>query len=463
MPVYKEYSTEQYIAFLKHPFAYNFGMSKEKTIDWYVQKCADSIRSDYHVTHETMKNTYLPTVEKMLGGYFMFFAISVQEGGGAGNWINHWGVDTGSTPLECLEDDCNYVLQQCSTQQDYVCLSAHEVLGGAQAVEDHPGAIMKAYSQMKVGSLGRYYMTATLAGNSWVWCTNWSLANQGPVPGVYYGNPYDAIIDVVKSAGADPFGSGGTNAGSSPTPGDAPKPKDPAKKTVHKARTITPGRIYLNNATPIKLTDNLKFTRFKNFLTLNYVYDADNPNNQREEVANNTQVDQSDDKSNNNDKVKKFLKRLKSIYSKQFVYSNNRPAPNLSLNNYTDCSGFVGWVIQDVYPTIWANGYVNTGTIYAGMMAGGSKRVFFTSDGRPAFRTFLPKLQTGDIVLMGDQSNFGAGNSMHVGIMYGNGANAPFANQNGTDTNWTQSITQTLNGYDYVGLYQPYWAVMRVN
>ncbi|MCO6560241.1 MAG: hypothetical protein J6574_03935 [Gilliamella sp.] len=460
MTLYKKYTNEQYVKFLQHPFASNFGKSKEDTINWFVANCAASIKRDYNVTYNTVKNTYLPTVEYMLGGYFMFFAICVNEGGGAGNWINHFGRDTSSTPLGCLKDDCEYILKQCNNQQSYVCLSAVEVMGGAHATEDNPGAIMQAYKTMKTGSLGRYYMTATLAGNSWVWCTQWSLRNQGPrPPAVYYNNPYDVIIDLIKKAGADPFGDVAP-ANPNPIAGNPKPPKDPDAKKEYKAKTITPGLIYLNNSNPVKLNDNIKFTRFKNFISLQYEYESTNTKNETKDVENNTKVDQQHDNTPANDKVKKMLNRLKMIYLKQYYYSNVRPAPNLATENYTDCSGFVGWVMQDVYPTIWNRGYLHTGTIFAGMKSAGCQ-VFYTAGGRSAMRAWSSNLKTGDIVLMSNVPDLGAGLNSHVGIMYGDGAGAPFVNQNGTDTNWTKSFSQTLAGYDSVNLNQPYWAVVR--
>lgn len=216
MVIYKKYTNEQYAAFFKNAFNGNYNYTEEKMADWFMaQHGAQSVIGSYGITKSNLLSTYIPILKsKLNGGYFMFLAICVQEGGGAGNWINHYMYDTSSSPAQCMRDDCDYINSILYNMGTHVALSANEVNGGLRVPEDNPGEAEKVLSQCPGGTVGRYYMPATMAGNAWVYATNWCKTHQYPAPGAYFNNPYDVIIDLIKSAGADPFnGAGGSTGG----------------------------------------------------------------------------------------------------------------------------------------------------------------------------------------------------------------------------------------------------------
>lgn len=232
MVKYKEYSTEQYEKFLKSDFNANFGISEEQIASWFVkQPGARAVMSSYGVNESNLKSTYIPNLKaKLSGGYVMFLCITVTEGGGAGNWLNHFAGDTGNTGLACMNDDIAYVKKVWSTYYP-IARSAPEVMGGANYTPDKPGEDSRVYAACGDKSIGNYFMPSTLAGNAWVFATNWCLANQSAgAPGVYFGNPYDQIIDIIKSAGGDPFTGKGSNKPSenpgAGSPGNSDRPED---------------------------------------------------------------------------------------------------------------------------------------------------------------------------------------------------------------------------------------------
>ena len=213
MVKYKEYTNAQYEAFLKSDFTANFGISEDDIASWFVQQAgAQPVMSSYGVNESNLKSTYIPNLKSKLdGGYVMFLCITVTEGGGAGNWLNHYASDTGSTGLACMNDDIAYVKKVWSTYYP-IARSAPEVMGGANYTPDTPGEDSRVYAACGDKSIGNYFMPSTLAGNAWVFATNWCLANQSSsAPGVYFGNPYDQIIDIIKSAGGDPFTGKGSD------------------------------------------------------------------------------------------------------------------------------------------------------------------------------------------------------------------------------------------------------------
>lgn len=110
MTVYKKYTTEQYTSWLQQPFSNNYGISENTIADWFMgQNGSYAVRHSYGVTRENLLNTYIPKLKELLGGYVFFLCYTVTEGGGAGNWINHYASDTSSTGLGCLIDDCTCV------------------------------------------------------------------------------------------------------------------------------------------------------------------------------------------------------------------------------------------------------------------------------------------------------------------------------------------------------------------
>lgn len=206
MPSYKSYSIEQYQAFLSQPFSNNFGIAENDVANWFMQQAgARPVINSYGVTKENLLSTYIPRLKEAFdGGFFLFLAITVTEGGGAGNWLNHYMSDTSSGGLATMNDDIDYVYTTF-TKQFPPAISAPEV-GGAY-VEDVAGQTNAVYNAVPASSLGSYFMPSTMAGNAWVFGEQWCLANQGASPpAVYFGNPYDDIIRTIKSCGADPFG-----------------------------------------------------------------------------------------------------------------------------------------------------------------------------------------------------------------------------------------------------------------
>lgn len=240
MPKYKDYETDQYTTFLKQPYSNNYGISEEKIADWFMaQAGARPVINSYGVTRSNLLSTYIPKLKQLLGGYVFFLCYTVTESGGAGNWINHFASDTASSGLQCLIDDCNYLLK-ISRENHPVALSAPEVFQPAQ--EDVPGKAQQVYSSMSQNMIGKIFMPSTMAGNAWVYATQWCINNQGAQPYVYFGNPYDQIISVIKSVGADPFKLGN----------QTPKENDPNKKAT---RNVEKGDLFSQIG---ELVENLK-------------------------------------------------------------------------------------------------------------------------------------------------------------------------------------------------------------
>lgn len=206
MGSHKSYTTDEYIAFLSQPFSNNFGISEKDCINWFMQQNGSlPVRQYYGVNKENLANTYIPRLKEAFnGGFFLFLAITVCEGGGAGNWINHYMTDTSSGGLNTMNDDIDYIYTTFDKHFP-PAVSAPEIF--APYEEDVAGETDRVYNLVPSNSLGSYYIPSTMAGNAWIFGEKWCLKYQSAAPPyVYFGNPYDDIINVIKSCGADPFG-----------------------------------------------------------------------------------------------------------------------------------------------------------------------------------------------------------------------------------------------------------------
>lgn len=200
---YKDFSMKQYKDFLSQPFAYDYGISDDKIIDWFLNDTNQNVQTDiiqyYGLTKKRLKNWYIPTIKKYLGdgAQIMVFIIIGNEGGGAGNFINHYQNNTGGEGHADFIDDMKYI-KSTFDKHFLPAVEAPEVNG--KLSEDKPGTLNNFYNDIPTKSVGSYYMPSTLAGNAWTFGADWCERNN-----VYFGNPYDQAIYTIKKLGGNPF------------------------------------------------------------------------------------------------------------------------------------------------------------------------------------------------------------------------------------------------------------------
>lgn len=228
MPSYKTYTTEQYISFFKNKTSNNFGLSDEALADWFMgQAGARPVINSYGVTKANLLSTYIPKIKEYQGEAAFFLFYTVTEGGGAGNWINHYAVDQASDGMGCLISDLEYCKTINNGYNGYpVAMTAPEVAGTPP--QENINECQNAYNSVGAGTIGSIIMPSTMAGNAWVFAEEWCLNNQGSsAPSVYFGNPYDLMIKTIKDAGVDPFAGTGSNDGTA-------SPSNPTEQTETK-------------------------------------------------------------------------------------------------------------------------------------------------------------------------------------------------------------------------------------
>lgn len=390
MPNKKEYTNEQYEKFLTTPYSADFGISEQKIIDTFMSSASTAQkRSAYGVTAENLKSTYIPYIKKELGSgaYVLFLLTVVAEGGSASlGWINYTYRPING--MQALELDVAYI-KHLLTSKGKVNNWAPET--GSCTLEQ--GAY-DTYNKTVNGDIGRYYMVATLAGNACVWSNAWAQTQ-------YFGNPYDLIIDTIKKYGGDPFngkkGSGGPVKDGGGNGGSAILDSIKLPRAIH---------MQSSKFTFLGVT----FTRYRDWLFISYPWDNITGNNNSNQKP---ITPDSGSSSSNSDKVEKVMKELDKVKDKDFIYSNYRPAQNPLVSGATDCSGMDGWLLREVYPSLWNNGYTNTG-IFLNFAKSHNLLIF---EGNMNSIKSFNKWKAGDLILFGDEPSVGAGGASHVAII----------------------------------------------
>lgn len=274
MPKYKNHKTETYEKFLSDEFNNNYGLTEEQLAKYFIDS-GTYVVGQYGLTYENMLDTYIPKLKELLnGGYTFFLLYAITEGGGAGNWINHYATDTADNGLDCLIDDCNYL--NSLTKDSPFCKSAPEVLDWTEYVDDVAGSSDKFWAEVGETTIAALWCPSTMAGNSWVWGTQWTLANQGQAPKCYYGNPYDTFIKMVLDMGGTLDFEGDGTGENKPTTGSGNNgggTSNGGGNTTEIDNTLEDKNDNTNNSVSDSITDSInKITKeIKGKLT-NYLY-----------------------------------------------------------------------------------------------------------------------------------------------------------------------------------------------
>lgn len=392
----KEYTDKQYRKWLYTPFSSSFGVSEDKVLNWFFKRHPPIINR-FGLTKSNMKNTYLKLVKKELGSgaYVTFLGILVAEGatGGIG-WINN--IQRFGSPYQQLKEDLNKMKGAIKHPHSFPINDSAPETGGTRLNK----VAYEIYKHLPSGSIGGYYMTFTLAGNACCWANAWARTQ-------YFGNPYDQIIDMIKSLGGKPFN--GKNEGGTGGNGG----------TGLEGLPNLPRAVYLNNSEFTIL--GVHFKRYKNWLFIHYPFNIN---------GSFSGSDSSSDSGTVSSKVKKEQKIVKSFGSKRFVYEQYRPQRDPNQVGWADCSGLAGWIMHTVYPAMWNHGYINTGTILA--YAKAHKLVLWHGSQYEFSRKQIKNIKAGDFFVMGNEPSCGAGNYSHVVFCYeGSGAKAKVISQEG--------------------------------
>lgn len=203
-PGQSSWSLSQVTAFSKESYASDWGVSDSNAADLFLSK-NQTVATEYGLNKNNIGKVSAAVKAEGVSPAF-FFLYSVNEVGGAGGYINHYG--RGSMTGDAVKDakmDADYIVSESNI------MSGQPATGGGEPSDMPTDDASKILGQMPAGSIGRVYIKATsattaeletLAGKHGSWSGN-------------FGNSLQDMMSNIKRLGGDvtkgkaAFASGG--------------------------------------------------------------------------------------------------------------------------------------------------------------------------------------------------------------------------------------------------------------
>lgn len=205
----------------------------------------------------------------------------------------------------------------------------------------------------------------------------------------------------------DGNGEGGTTepeTGGNGEAGNGGEP--PAERQTIK---IDSSDIYIRNNGIYQANNGLIMTRFNNHFKA--CVSPKDGSNETEDTSVPPAVTPPTSPGDGQELINQFMKEVSQFPDGFNAYDQIRPQGDVATCGYSDCSGYVGWCLRNIHPSVWNNGSVNTGTISNIFTNAGYKIIEGT------YAQARPLMEVGDIINMSSTTPFGFGD--HVGVFNG--------------------------------------------
>lgn len=194
-------SKEDLAAYAGVSLSDTYGISDEK-IESYFLSAGSSVIKRYGLDKSNIHEV-TEAVKKYKISPTLFYGYTLNEGGGAGGFINHYGNSTGNA-VKDAERDAQYLKQNgdnMSSKPSWVD-AGNPVDFVPQDVKDKGNA---EFQKLPAGTIGRAYISATAAAT---WEFYYPEGLQKSHNGVQnYGSPIAGVMKVIKTLGGSPGSS----------------------------------------------------------------------------------------------------------------------------------------------------------------------------------------------------------------------------------------------------------------
>ncbi|WP_040950108.1 RHS repeat-associated core domain-containing protein [Gorillibacterium massiliense] len=192
--------------FCEQPITSTWGISNSTAEAWFLkQKTAQPVIKRYGLNSTNIGDVTAALEAAGVSPVF-FYAYTVNEGGGAGGFINHYGKSYysnhgGDTAVNAASGDAQYLASQSknmNSQPAWIDLGNY-VDFVPQSVKNSGNA---SFANMPSGSIGRAYIAATAATTWEVYYPNGLLKKYNTVQN--YGAPMQGVMKSIKAMGDNP-------------------------------------------------------------------------------------------------------------------------------------------------------------------------------------------------------------------------------------------------------------------
>ncbi|MBY9077096.1 hypothetical protein KIH86_04025 [Paenibacillus sp. HN-1] len=197
------YSVSEVEKFCREPITSNWGVSNSTAAAWFLkQKSAKPVIKRYGLNSTNIGDVTVAIKAAGVSPVF-FFAYTVNEGGGAGGFINHYrksyySSHGGDTAVNAASGDAHYLASASKNMN-----SKPAWIDMGNPVDFVPQSVKKSgnasFAKMPSGSIGRAYIPATAATTWEVYYPNGLLKKYNKVQN--YGAPMQGIMNSIKAMG----------------------------------------------------------------------------------------------------------------------------------------------------------------------------------------------------------------------------------------------------------------------
>lgn len=201
------FSLDQVKTFASEPYSSTWNISNSTVEQWFLKQAgAQPVISRYGLNSSNIGQITSAVQAAGVSPAF-FYLYTVNEGGGAGGFINHYGSSTGSGTADATRD-AQYLVSQSKDK------SAGPATGGGEPSDMPTAEAKQILDALPSGSIGVVYIQATAAVTAELEYLSGKTGDWNPQdsasPATQFGSPLEEEMKNIKTMGGDPLQGGST-------------------------------------------------------------------------------------------------------------------------------------------------------------------------------------------------------------------------------------------------------------
>lgn len=199
------FSLNEVKTFASEPISSTWNISDNLAEQWFLKQAGARATIHKYGLNSSNIGAISSAVKKENVSPVFFYLYTVNEGGGAGGFINHYSGDVGGGGVANATRDAKYLVTQSQVT------NGTPATGGGEPANMPTQEAKQILSALPKGSIGIVYIQATSA----VTAELETLSGKGPVNS-YYGKPLSDAMKNIKTMGGNPADGGVPVSGTSP-------------------------------------------------------------------------------------------------------------------------------------------------------------------------------------------------------------------------------------------------------
>lgn len=211
-------TSDQVMSFASLPITATWNISDGTAEQWFLKQAGARATITKYGLNESNIGAITTTVKGIGVSPVFFYAYTVNEGGGAGGFINHYGRDTSGGGVGNASRDAEYLVQQSNIMDSKPSWidAGNPVDFVPQDIKDSGNA---SFQSMPAGTIGRAYIPATAAATWEVYYPDGLKKEFNRVQN--YGHPLTDTMRNIEKMGGNPS-QGGVTISSGATSSSCP-------------------------------------------------------------------------------------------------------------------------------------------------------------------------------------------------------------------------------------------------